>query len=61
MAPGKAKSVDKMTLMELVEMMKILDVSDDGLESVEQMRSRLKDALNQAEKTSNWSAGKVRY
>lgn len=61
MAPGKAKSVDKMTLMELVEMMKILDVSDDGLESVEQMRSRLKDALNQAEKTSNWSAGEVRY
>lgn len=61
MAPGKAKSVDEMTLMELFEMMKILDVSGNGLESVQQMRSRLKDALDQAEKTSNWSAGKVRY
>ena len=61
MASGKAKSVDEMTLMQLFEMMKILDVSDDGLVSVSQMRSRLRDALNQAEKTTNWSVGKVRY
>jgi len=61
MAPGKAKSVDEMTVMELCEMMKILDLSDDGLVSVSQMRSRLRDALNQAEKTTNWSVGKVRY
>ena len=61
MASGKAKSVDEMTLMQLFEIMKILDVSDDGLVSVSQMRSRLRDALNQAEKTSNWSVGKVRY
>ena len=52
MASGTAKSVDEMTLMELFEMMKILDVSDDGLVSVSQMRSRLRDALNQAEKTT---------
>ena len=61
MASGKAKSVDEMTLMQLFEMMKILDVSDDGLVTVSQMRSRLRDALNQAEKTTNWSVGKVRY
>lgn len=61
MASGTAKSVDEMTLMQLFEMMKILDVSDDGLVSVSQMRSRLRDALNQAEKTTNWSVGKVRY
>ena len=61
MASGKAKSVDEMTLMQLFEIMKILDVSDDGLVSVSQMRSRLRDALNQAEKTTNWSVGKVRY
>ena len=52
MASGKAKSVDEMTLMQLFEIMKILDVSDDGLVSVSQMRSRLRDALNQAEKTT---------
>ena len=61
MASGTAKRVDEMTLMQLFEMMKILDVSDDGLVSVSQMRSRLRDALNQAEKTNNWSVGKVRY
>ena len=61
MASGKAKSVDEMTLMQLFEMMKILDVSDDGLVSVSQMRSRLRDALNQAEKTTNWTVGKVQY
>lgn len=47
--------------MQLFEMMEILDVSDDGLVSVSQMRSRLRDALNQAEKTTNWSVGKERY
>ena len=52
MASGTAKIVDEMTLMQLFEMMKILDVSDDGLVSVSQMRSRLRDALNQAEKTT---------
>ena len=47
--------------MQLFEIMEILSVSDDGLVSVSQMRSRLRDALNQAEKTNNWSVGKVRY
>ena len=61
MASGTAKIVDEMTLMQLFEMMKILDVSGDGLVTVSQMRSRLRDALNQAEKTTNWSVGKVRY
>ena len=43
-------------------MMKILDVSDDGLVSVDQMRSRLRDALDQAEKTSNlhYASSRVR-
>ena len=53
MASGTAKSVDEMTLMQLFEMIKILDVSDDGLVSVSSMRSLLRDALNQAEKTTN--------
>lgn len=60
MAPGKATSVDEITLMQLCDMMKIFDITDDGL-SESQMRSRLRDVLNQAEKTTNWSVGKVRY
>lgn len=60
MAPGKAKSVDEITLMQLCDMMKIFAITDEGL-SESQMRSRLRDALNKAEKTTNWSVGKVRY
>ena len=41
--------------------MEALGLSDNGLESLSEMKSRLRDALNQAEKTSNWSSGKVRY
>lgn len=61
MASGKAKSVDEMSMKEVFKTMEALGVSDDGLESLSEMRSRLRDALNQAEKTSNWSPGKVRY
>lgn len=61
MASGKAKSVGEMSMNEVFKTMEALGVSDDGLESLSEMRSRLRDALNQAEKTSNWSPGKVRY
>ena len=61
MTSGKAKSVDKMSMKEVFKTMEALGLSDDGLESLSEMKSRLRDALNQAEKTSNWSPRKVRY
>lgn len=64
MASGKPKSIDRiaeMSMKEVFNTMETLGVSDDGLESLTEMRSRLRDVLNQAEKTSNWSPGKVRY
>ena len=64
MATGKKKSIDEMKWIELTEILKDLGLSDEGVENIGDVRSRIRSALNQlntAEKTSNWSPGKVRY
>ena len=61
MASGKAKSIDRMTMKELAETMKALGVSDEGAETLRHARSRITIWLKEAQKTSNWSPGKVRY
>lgn len=60
MASGKAKGVDEMTFMELCEMMKALGLSDEGVMELKDARSLIKSTIK-AEKTTNWSPGKVRY
>ena len=61
MATGKKKRIDEMKMMELFKVMEVLGVSDEGVETLSDARSRVRSALNTDEKTSNWSAGKVRY
>ena len=61
MATGKAKSLDKMGMRELTEILEVLGLSDEGLENLSDARCRIRSALNAAEKMSNWSPGKVRY
>ena len=61
MASGKKKSIDEMNMKELAKVMEILDVSDTGVENLSDARSRIRSALNAAEKTSNWSPGEIRY
>ena len=61
MATGKKKSIDEMNWIELTEILKDLGLSDEGVENIGDVRSRIRSALNTAEKTSNWSPGKVRY
>ena len=62
MATGKAKSLDKMKMKELTEILEVLGLSDEGVENLSDARSRIRSALNAAEKTSNsWSPGEVRY
>ena len=61
MATGKKKRIDEMKMMELTKVMEVLGVSDEGVEILSDARSRIRSALNTAEKTSNWSPGKVRY
>ena len=61
MATGKKKDIDEMKMKELIKVMEVLGVSDDGVENRSDARSRIRSALNAAEKTSNWSPGEVRY
>ena len=61
MATGKKKNIDEMKWIELTEILKDLGLSDEGVENIGDVRSRIRSALNTAEKTSNWSPGKVRY
>ena len=61
MATGKNKSIDEMTMKELTKVMDVLGVSDEGVENLIEARSRIRSALNAAEKTSKWSPGEVRY
>ena len=62
MATGKAKSLDKMKLKELTEILEVLGLSDEGVENLSDARSQIRSALDAAEKTSNsWSPGEVRY
>ena len=62
MATGKAKSLDKMKMKELTEILEVLGLSDEGVENLSDARSLIRSALNAAEKTSNsWSPGEVTY
>ena len=62
MATGKAKSLDKMKMKQLTEILEVLGLSDEGVENLSDARSQIRSALNAAEKTSNsWSPGEVRY
>lgn len=61
MASDKSKSIDSMGPEEIFATMKTLGVSFDGVNTIDDMRTRVKAALNRAEKTSSWSAGQVRY
>ena len=61
MASDKPKSIDSMGFEELLAAMRNLGVSFDGVNTIDDMRTRVNAALNRAEKTSSWSAGQVRY
>ena len=60
MACGKAKSIDEMDMVEMFGTMQALGVSFEGVNTLDEMRSRVRTVLNQAAKTSSWSAGQVR-
>ena len=50
-----------MGVEEIFATMRTLGVSFDGVNTIDDMKTRVKAALNRAEKTSSWSAGQVRY
>lgn len=50
-----------MGVEEIFATMRTIGVSFNGVNTIDDMRTRVKAALTRAEKTSSWSAGQVRY
>ena len=62
MAAGKTKSnLDEIdNIFEMVDVMKALDISPQGLQSLEDMKKRVKTIIGQASKPTSWNAGEVK-
>ena len=63
MAAGKTKrNLDKIDdIMEMVEVMKALDISSKGLKGLEDMKERVKTIIGkEASKPTSWNAGEVK-
>ena len=59
MATGKTNNIDNMNMVETFQTMQALGVSFEGVETLREMKSRVRTVLDQADKTSSWSAGQV--
>ena len=60
MATGKTNNIDNMNMVETFQTMQALGVSFEGVETLSEMKSRVRTVLDQADKTSSWSAGQVK-
>jgi len=62
MADGKAKfNIDEIdNIAEMFQAMMALNISCEGLKTLDQMKDRVKEQLNQPQKTPTWTAGQVR-
>ena len=61
MASGKSKTIDEIDdVSEMIEVMKALDISWKGLESLDQMKSQVKMKLSKSVETPSWTPGQVR-
>lgn len=60
MATGKTNNIDNMNMVETFQTMQALGVSFEGVETLREMKSRVRTVLDQADKTSSWSAGQVK-
>ena len=49
-----------MNMVETFQTMQALRVSFEGVETLSEMKSRVRTVLDQADKTSSWSAGQVK-
>ena len=59
MATGKTNNIDNMNMVEMFQTMQALDMTIEGVQTLDEMKSRVRTVLNQADKTSSWSAGQV--
>ena len=61
MAARKTKSIDEIDdIGEMFEAMAALDISSKGLQTLQDMKDRVKTTIDQSSKSPSWSAGQVR-
>ncbi len=61
MASGKTKTIDEIDdLSEMFQAMAALGISCKGLQTLDQMKDRVRTELNQSLNKPNWTAGQVR-
>ena len=61
MACSKTKPIDEIDdIFEIVQVMKALSISWKGLKTLDEMKARVKTALDQSTHKPNWTAGQVR-
>lgn len=60
MATGKLKTIDEINdIGEMFQAMVALDISCEGLKTLDEMKDRLRHELHQSIKKPSWSAGQV--
>ncbi len=61
MASGKTKTIEEIDdLSEMFQAMEALGISCKGLQTMDQMKDRVKTELNQSLNKPSWTAGQVR-
>ena len=60
MASGTQRDIDKIdNILEMGDVMKLLGISCEGLETLGQMKEAAKTTLHRTSKKPSWSAGEV--
>ena len=58
----EAKDIDKINnIMDMVQTMASLGISSEGLQTLDEMKHRVKETLKTSEKKSSWTAKEVRF
>jgi len=61
MASGNSRTIEEIdNMVEMVNLIKTLGISHEGLETLEQMRARVRTALDSSVEKPSWTAGQVR-
>ena len=60
MAAGKTKAIDEIDdIVEMAQAMTALGMSCKGLQTLQEMKTRIREELHQSQKKPSWTAGQV--
>ena len=61
MASGNSRTIEEIDdIVEMSELIKALGISREGLKTLEEMKARVRTALNLSVEKPSWTAGQVR-